>query len=77
MPQPKSSPAEVSIYAVIAIMKVSPNWTRFEATMNRAFQTAGGATTLESDTWAAIPGNRPAYRFRGCIRRPPAVWKRR
>ena len=55
MPQPKSSPAEVSIYAVIAIMKVSPNWTRFEANMNRAFQTAGGSTTLESDTWAAIP----------------------
>ena len=77
MPQPKSSPTEVSIYAVIAIMKVSPNWTRFEANMNRAFQTAGGSTTLESDTWAAIPGNRPAYRLRGCIRRPPAAWKRR
>ena len=40
-------------------------------------RTAGGSTTLESDTWAAIPGTRPAYRFRGCIRRPPAVWKRR
>ena len=65
MPQPKSSPAEVSIYAVTAIMKVSPNWTRFEANMNRAFQTAGGSTTFESDTRAAIPGNRPAYRLRG------------
>ena len=23
------------------------------------------------------PENRPAYRLRGCIRRPPAAWKRR